>query len=149
MKPKVYLAGPISGLTYDQSELWRDRFRHIVEPQIECYSPLRAKDYLRHHGVLEQSYEMHALSGDRAIMARDFWDCTRVDVVVANLIPCKRVSIGTVMEIAWAFHARRPLICIMDPENIHDHPMIREAISFRARSVEEAANLALGILLPG
>jgi len=148
-RPKVFLSGPISGLTYDGSEAWREEFEALVGPEITCLSPLRAKHFLRPHGAIEQSYgEVSTLSSDRGIMTRDHYDCARADLVVCNLSGVNRVSIGTVMEVAWAFAYRKPLVMIMEPGSVHDHPMIREAISFRAKDVAEAAALVRAILLP-
>jgi nucleoside 2-deoxyribosyltransferase len=146
---KVYLAGPISGLTYDEGQDWRQEFTQLMPEQIQCYSPLRAKDYLREHGILEQSYSMHTLSSDRGINTRDHFDCSTSDLIIANLLGATRISIGTVMEIAWAFAYRKPLVVIMEPEgNVHDHPMTREAFGFRVSSLDEAAIIVPRILLP-
>ena len=144
----IYLAGPISGLTYDGSEEWRNQFKSWMPPEIACYSPLRSKDYLRAEGILEQSYSQ-PLSSDRGIMTRDHFDCSRVDLIVCNLLGTKRVSIGTVMECAWAFAYRKPLVMIMEDENVHDHPMIRETIGFRVATLEDAALLVQSVLLKG
>ena len=43
---KIYLAGPICGLTYDGAQEWRDTFRKEIDPRIEAFSPLRGKEYL-------------------------------------------------------------------------------------------------------
>lgn len=146
MTHSIYMAGPISGLTYGESEAWRDEFTSYFEgTNIRCLSPLRAKTYLHDAGVLEQSYS-HPLSTDRGIMMRDHWDCQRSTLIVCNLIGVERVSIGTVMEIAWAYAYGKPLIMMMDEKSSHDHPMIREAINFRAATVEEAAHIALALL---
>lgn len=148
---KVYLAGPISGMTFQGSEEWRDEFKSYIPSgsDIKCFSPLRAKQFLKKKGVIEQSYADNPLSVDRGVMTRDHFDCATSDLVVANFMGVERVSIGTVMEVAWAHSYRKPLILIIEKEgNPHDHPMIREATGFRTESVEEAAYLALTILNP-
>ncbi len=146
---KCYLAGPISHLTYDDSESWRDEFKVMVDPRIECFSPLRRKQFLRDKGVLEQSYaSISPLASDRGIMQRDHFDCARADLIVCNLLGTTVKSTGTIMEIAWAFAYRKPLVLIMEDGNCHDHPMIREAISFRVKDVGEAVRLTEAILIP-
>lgn len=146
---KVYLAGPISGLTYDQGQDWRVDFSAMMPKRIECYSPLRAKDYLRDKGVIEQSYEDTCLSSDRGINTRDHNDCKTADVILAYLSGASRVSVGTVGEMAWAHAYRIPLVVIMEPMgNPHDHPMVREWIGFRVESFDEAAHVVQRILLP-
>lgn len=144
---KIYLAGPISGRTFVESERWREEFKlHFRNrTHVHCLSPLRAKLHLADKGVLEQSYD-HPLSSDRGIMTRDHNDCLTSDLIVCNLLGVERVSIGTVMECAWAHAYRKPLVLIIDEGNVHDHPMIREAAGFRVGSVEVAASVAMAIL---
>lgn len=146
--PKVYLAGPISGLTYAGGQEWRSNMKAILAPEIACFSPLRAKEYLRVRGVLEQSYAT-PLSSDRGIMTRDHNDCLTADLILVNLQACgSRVSQGTLMEIAWGFAYRKPVVAIMERKgNVHDHPMVREAIGFRTDDWEEAVHIVRSILL--
>lgn len=82
---KVYLAGPISGLTLDGAQEWREYFRTHVHPSIECYSPLRGKEYLQTHGVLEGSYEEFPLSSERGITERDRFDATSCEMMSPSL----------------------------------------------------------------
>lgn len=146
--PSVYLAGPISALTYDSSEEWRDQFIAMVEPKITCFSPLRNKQFLRGVGVIDKSYEMSPLATSRGIMTRDHFDCSHADVVVCNFLNAPKVSIGTIIEVGFAYAYRKPLITIMEKGNIHEHPMVDEATGYRVDTVEEAAMIALAILLP-
>ena len=54
---KIYLAGPISGLTFEGAQDWRTYFSNKINPEIQCLSPLRGKDYLKMRGPLEGSYD--------------------------------------------------------------------------------------------
>lgn len=149
MKKKVYLAGAISGLTFNQSIDWREDAIEKLNPEIEGFSPLRAKGYLQSVGVITQSYAIHPLSSDRGIMTRDHFDVMSSDAVLVNLLNTTERSIGTIMEIAWAFAYRKPLIVAMEKEkNPHEHPMIREAIGFRFDNLDEAIYATKAILLP-
>lgn len=151
MQPLIYLAGPISGLTYDGCTDWR-KYAEVRFNQrgILAASPMRAKEHLREYGVLHDGYEDHPLSTERGIMTRDRNDVTRCDLVFANLLGAKIVSIGTVMELAWADILRKPVVlCIEDKGNIHDHPMLREATGFRVVSdLDEALSIAEAVLAP-
>lgn len=121
----------------------------MMPKRIECYSPLRAKQYLRKKGIIEQSYEDTPLSSDRGINARDYNDCKTSDLIVAYLSGATRMSLGTVGEMAWSFAYRIPLVVIMEPTgNIHDHPMSREWFSFRVQTLEAAAHIVEKVLLP-
>ena len=148
---KVYLAGPISGLTYDQGQDWRQyavkRFAEL-SPEIKAYSPLRAKEYLRAYGQLEQGYEQHPLSSEKGITTRDRNDASWSDLIIFNLLGAKRVSIGTCIEIGWADSHRVPMVLVIEKEgNPHDYPIIREVCGFRTDSLDDGINIARGILL--
>lgn len=151
-KPSIYLAGPITGLSYKESTQWRNDFKNAVYPQIECFSPMRFKSYLSSEKVILDAYDQvtySPLSTQRGVMTRDFFDCTRADIVVMNLLNTTKPSLGTVMEAAWTYQARIPLVAIMEKEgNPHDHGLIREAIGFRVETIEEAINVVKAILLP-
>lgn len=151
MSKRVYLAGPISGLTYDQGNEWRlEAAEYLKTVGIEAYSPMRAKEYLRSEGVLTGAYAHGLFSSSRAIMTRDFDDCSRADLILANLRDYPKVSIGTVMEIAWAYAFRIPLVLVLeDTGNVHDkHPMIAEATGFRVNNLEDALTITKRFLLP-
>lgn len=153
MKHKVYLAGPIAGLTFEDADEWRRTamFR-LARHDIAGISPLRGKTYLRALGELSAQCaaegEVSLLSKPRSVMARDYYDCTTCDVLLANLIGAPRVSIGTMMELAWAYHARIPIVCAMEPGNLHEHAMVGEAIDFRVDSLDKAIALVVAILDP-
>jgi nucleoside 2-deoxyribosyltransferase len=150
----VYLAGSITGLTYGESTDWRGYVRDNVAPGIRTLSPLRGKQYLEERsskdgGKILDSYEDYALSCQKGINTRDHWDCSRCDAIFVNLLGAKTVSIGTVMEIAWGFAYRKPIILVMEEKgNLHDHSMIRESIGFRAKTLESGIELLNAILLP-
>lgn len=150
---KIYLAGPISGLTYDGAQDWRIEFTNKIDPRIGCFSPLRGKEYLKMRGPLEGAYNEWPLSTDKGITTRDRYDCMGADLVVFNLLGCTgpnaRVSIGTMIELGWADASRNPAIVIMEKEgNVHEHPMLRETTHFRVDNMADAIKIAEIILLP-
>ena len=143
----VYLAGPISGCEFGECVHWREEFMESMPACITCLSPMRGKLYLKSLGKIQHTeYEDWVLCRDDAIMARDYFDCNRADVVVVNLLGTMRVSIGTVMEIAWCFARHTPIVFIMEEHNIHDHPMIRACGGFRTTTIAEAKRVVLAIL---
>lgn len=151
---KIYLAGPISGLTYEGAQDWRNYFSSKIDPRIACYSPLRGKDYLKMRGPLEGSYDEWPLSTDQGITTRDRYDCMGADLVLFNLLGCTgpnaRISVGTMIELGWADAARNPAIVVMEKTgNVHEHPMLRQTTQFRVDNLEDAIKLAEIILLPG
>lgn len=137
----VYLAGPISGTSYEISTDWRERFRWLIRPHV-ALSPMRGKSYLSSEAAIKDSYDT-PLSCARGIITRDRWDVQRCEVLVANLLDAQRVSIGTVMEIAWADAYRKPVIVVMEAGSLHDHAFIREVAGFWLLTLEEAAHIVL------
>lgn len=94
----VYLAGPITGLTWGESTDWRE----YVKNYISTLSPLRGKQRLREIAgniPIMDSYEDHPLTTAKGINTRDYNDVKRADAIFVNFLGAKKVSIGTVMEI--------------------------------------------------
>lgn len=147
----VYLAGPITGLTYDGATDWRDDVaQRLWLEGITPLSPLRGKDYLRDVGELKDQYhELNVLSSGKGITTRDRWDCQRADVVLMNLVGAERVSIGSVMEAAWADAARVPLVLAMEEGGLHDHAMMREVAGYVVPTLDQAVETTLAILSYG
>lgn len=157
----IYLAGPITGLDYKTArhgwrQVFADRMRDLA-PHIECFSPMRAKEFLDGQQSLQcKGAELealgHALSRPLGILTRDANDVANRDLVVANFLGAERVSIGTVWEIGFAAAQvpRKPLIVIMEKEgNLHDHVFVTHTAGYRVETVEEAALIAASILTPG
>ena len=155
MNPTVYLAGPIAGRSYDGATTWRDNaVRLLAAHGIDGLSPMRAKEYLR--GVERDTgfsatcdeYGHFPMSSPRAIMTRDRFDATRCDVLLVNLLGAERISVGTVMEIAWADLRRTPIVAVIEPDgsNVHEHAMVGEAIGFRAATLEQGIEIVAAIL---
>ena len=142
---KVYLAGAITGLKWGECNDWRDYVAKKVNAGIKTLSPLRGKQYLEkrsdEEGRVLDSYPEYALSCSRGINTRDHWDVMRCDVVFVNLIGCERVSIGTVMEIAWAFAYKKPVVLVMELGGIHTHSMLLECTGFRAFTLDEGIEI--------
>lgn len=146
----VYLAGPITGLSYDGTTQWRQvAINYLDQFGIRGLSPMRSKDYLVGTTTIEDTYEGSVMSSQRGIYARDKFDCHRADLVLVNMLGAKRVSIGTVMEIAWATANNTPIVLIMEKEgNIHEHGMLREACAFRVETLDDALYVTTTILAP-
>lgn len=151
MKDKylAYLAGPITGCSFEGATDWRDEMIKLLPNEIVGMSPMRGKHYLSEIKKIGDSYEDSVLSCTRGIMTRDFNDCRRCDVLIVNLLGAEKVSIGTVMEVAWAKVFNVPVIMVIEKDgNPHDHAMIRECIGFRVDTLKEAAHVATVLLLP-
>jgi nucleoside 2-deoxyribosyltransferase len=150
----VYLAGPISGLTFGEATTWREEADMFLSQRgITALSPLRKKDFLKQVGLIgatdDQYAHLSVLGTSRGIMTRDRWDCIRANVVLINLLGAKTVSIGTVMEIAWANQAGNPVVCVMERDgNVHEHCMVQEAIDYRVETLDAALDVVVALRGP-
>jgi hypothetical protein len=145
-----YLSGPISGITYGQATDWREYATQCFPPHIQGVSPMRAKRHLDDGNKLGADQpSTFPLSTDRAINARGRMDTLRSSAILVNLLGAEKASIGTAMEIAWAYDHKIPIVAAMEPDgNVHDHPMIRDCITVRVTSLDEAIEAVVELISP-
>lgn len=152
---QVYLAGPISGLDFDGATDWREFAKNeLGQFGITTLSPLRYQEHLRTIGVFtdcstETERLRSPMSTPKGLTIRDRWDARRCDVLLVNLLGAKKVSVGTVMEIAWADGAQKdiPIVAAIEPDgNIHEHAMLMHCISYRVPTLWEACDLTRQLL---
>lgn len=157
MNNKVYLAGQISGLDWESAYKWR----HYVSMKlshfnIQCFSPLRPKKVLQEvltkteNNKFFGSYEdnPNPLVSQRGIFGQDYNDVLRADLVFVNLKGATKPSLGTAMEIAWAYHCHKPVVLVIEKDNHNYHPMILEACRFVVDNLDLAIDITKTILLP-
>jgi nucleoside 2-deoxyribosyltransferase len=150
---RVYLAGPIAGVSGDEAIDWRvDTLAVFRSLGIGVRDPMRAKHALKTMDTISRTFHDYENKGvfftSRGIMTRDFNDVKQSDVLLVNLLGAKTPSLGTIMELAWAFALQKPcVVAIEKTGNPHDnHPMIHEAISFRVETLDEAIRSVAVIL---
>lgn len=147
--PSLYLAGPMLGLTSAECGDWRAKVTLALKPEIDCFSPMRGKEYLLDLPIGRPEHPNGTLTTPQALVARDRHDCTTCDAVLFNLLDAKEPSIGTSFEFAWADFTRRPSIVIIQPKgNPMDHPFIRATGNFFVETLEEGIAIARLVLLP-
>lgn len=146
----LFLSGPITDVSYGESADWRKYVASKMPRSIKCISPLRGKEYLKNEKNIKASYEDIPLSSGKGITFRDRFDVKRADAILINLLGAKKVSIGSMIEIGWADTGIKPIILVMEKEeNVHDHPMLKNAAGFIVDNLDDAIELAKKILLPG
>jgi nucleoside 2-deoxyribosyltransferase len=149
-RQRIYLAGPISGLTYERSALgWRERVRELL-PEFNLISPMRGKDFLAGRGPLVGAYADFPMSSVNGILGRDRNDVFTCDLVLACFLEADgNFSLGTAMEFGWADAMRKPIIMIARPEDPHRrHPMLLGAAVYSVDELEQGAELARFLLAP-
>ena len=171
----VYLAGPITGLTYgDARHGWREEFAAMMPAHIIPLSPMRGKDFLMGEKNLKgdpNMYPTNPLARPSGIVARDRNDVRTCDIVVACFLGAGyHASIGTAVEFGWADAYRKPVVMVIEDEpsaevtqagvtvhlpspigkrNIHLHAFLTEIAGYRVNNLEEAAQIVKCLLTPG
>lgn len=138
---RVYLAGPITGLSFAGCTSWRDYARSQLHAhRIEGVSPMRHKEYLQDEAKVGDCYPEHVLSTQKAIVTRDRNDVLNCNAMIANFQDATKVSIGTCIEFGWADSFRKPIIMILPKydESVHNHAMLRELAGAVVNTVDEA-----------
>jgi nucleoside 2-deoxyribosyltransferase len=157
MNPKlVYLAGPISQLTYQGATDWRKHASSVLEEagRIRTLDPMRGKRYLEDVTAGRTFQDVWSdsacaypggdfpLSTQHGITHRDRWDVRRSDLVLLNLEGAKQISIGTMLELAWADAAGVYTLAVIEGSgNPHHHGMVLETASLVVETLDQALDL--------
>jgi len=150
MPALVYLAGPISGLSYNVTTDWRSKVRRALLPDIHALSPMRDKECLRGEDVLGEGYEENPLVREDTIFERDAFDIRRSDLLLVNLLGAAKPSQGTIWELGYATALNKPRIIVMEPSgNPMDTYFPRNSASVRVDNLSDAVEIVRSFLLPG
>src|SRR4030067_3414693 len=100
---KIYLMHQISGLDYDTvvNYFWKTK-RQLESFGYIVLHPMTGKSYLRNEIEFKAHGYDNPASTNHAIIERDYWMVKNSDIVLADL-RMDRVSIGMIMELAWAY----------------------------------------------
>ena len=136
---RVYCVHPISGLSFKQVV---DYYSRVV-PALEhlgynVFHPMIGKMYLQTEGSIKSEGYDNPLSKDHAIMGRDHWMVRTSDIIYANLLGAKIVSIGSCMELAWAYDRGKHTVVVMEKNNPHRHAFVLEAAHIVFETEKEA-----------
>jgi nucleoside 2-deoxyribosyltransferase len=152
---KVYLSGPITGLTYWQARYkWRKTFAEMLEGlgggHIVLLSPMRHEGHLAEmkSPIGPETLPSHLFSHPKLIVAKDFLDIEESTLVVVNFLGSTVVSQGTLIEMGYAKRAGKQIIVISDDTDPHNSPFIKE-LGIVVRTLEEAAAIVASLLSEG
>lgn len=137
---KIYLAGPISGKSFDEVvSLYRDKSYLLGSFGYEILCPMTGKAYLRNELEFKAAGDGHPVSTNHAIFERDRWMVSQSDIVYADLSNSgERVSIGTMMELAWASQLGKHTVSVIPSNNIHNHAFVLDASDIVFQTTKEA-----------
>jgi nucleoside 2-deoxyribosyltransferase len=145
----IYLAGPISGKSYDEVvSLYKDKSNFLNEVGYEVLCPMTGKTYLRTELKFRESgYDGFPVSTNHAIFERDKWMVSNCDIILADLSNSgDRISIGTMMELAWASLLGKHTLIILPKDNVHKHAFVLESGDIVFETLEEANKYLIDLI---
>jgi len=121
----------MTGMTLEHVTTWRERARVALEDAgFTVLDPARGLVFLEPESVVRDAYEEEFTENKHVVFARDKFDATRADLLFVNLKHATRISIGTMMEMGWAYLSGRFVVTVIEKEgNPHMHTFVREASS--------------------
>lgn len=122
---RIYLAGAVSGCTYEEAGTWRkDVAQYYEYEDVTILDPMEDKSFFIDKTITtEPSNGLH--TADKAIVSRDKYSVLTSDIVLANLSYGENPLIGTCVEIGWADMKNIPIIAVCPKGSRADHPFIR------------------------
>ena len=152
MSPKlsIYMAHPITGLQGKEViNYYSETKDFLSDIGYEVYCPMIAKGYM----ISEKEFKSHGYDGNpialnHAIKERDKWMVKSSKVLLLDLSGSKNVSIGCVMELAWAEEFGNHTIVVMEKDNIHNHAFVLESADIVFDNIDDA-RVYLGKLIKG
>ena len=136
----VYLAGLIS-TDHPESLAWREDACYLLGrdvPGVCVLSPVRGKDMSKSKdGGLSTPDQ-----GSKSIIMRDYNDIRQADMMLVNLNlwGSTRPLVGTLMELAWAWEMKMPVIaiCAEGDTLMRNHPFVKECVSHYSLTLTDA-----------
>lgn len=142
MKRTVYLAGPIFGCTLAEANDWRDAtIARLRKRGIQGVSPLRCEPI--HGERYGMEYVDPRFGTPRAISSKNMLDVKMCDVTLAYM---PTLSLGTLIELAWAYAFGKPTILVTTLPQVRDHAVVQACAGWVLSTLDEAADVIEGVL---
>lgn len=146
---KLYLAGPISGLTFGEASAWREdegfkqRLAQLGWEPVSPFNGFKAPEDTH----LDAWFEGDEFSA-RAATINDLKLIDECHAVLLNLsAPQDRVSVGSMCELGYAHKSGKPVVTVRPYQDasVYNHPFIEELSTYIVPSLPEAY-VELGVL---
>ena len=147
---KIYTAGPITGLSYEEVMIrYREQTSTLKAMGYTVLCPMVGKNHLKDEKSLTSEGYRHPTSTNRAIKGRDRWMVAQSDIILVDFTDSTKASIGSCMEMAWADALDKHVIAVIPEGNVHRHAFILECADVIFTEITEAyvylENLIVGI----
>ena len=125
----IYFARPITGLDYETVANSYEDTKDVLQGYGygHVYHAFCAKGHLKNETCFKADRYEDPLTCNHAITLRDRWMVLQSDVLYLNIVGATRVSIGSIMELAWAFDHGKHCVVAMEKDNPHRHAFVLEA----------------------
>lgn len=126
---KIYLAGPMEGLTAEQMQGWRKEMTAQLA-WLQIYDPTRRIEYHSGDGI----------NRARFLFQMDLKDIDESDIIFVDARAKAGRGTGTSMEVMYAWMKQKPIIVWADPEDFH-HPFYQAMETYRVYSISEGVQI--------
>jgi nucleoside 2-deoxyribosyltransferase len=152
-KASIYLAGPMSGLTWRQALAWRKVVEAELSSRWRLINPVRAQvPEERMDDIIPCPTQKNRKKVDlwvtaTGVTAQDEFFIDQSDWILAHFLGAEIVSIGTVWEMGYGWANNKKIITVLEPESIHDHGFVRRRSHVFTPSLDEAIQFFKAIAL--
>ena len=144
----IYLAGPILGCTAGEANDWRHYVAKkltYASGELKGVSPLRCEPLIGERYTAQ--YPDPRFGSPRAIAAKNRFDVRNCDMTLAYLPKeMAKLSIGTIIECAWADAYGQQVILVSDHPDIVNHPVLDACVDWKLETLDEAVDVIIGVL---
>ncbi|MEE8598279.1 MAG: nucleoside 2-deoxyribosyltransferase, partial [Dehalococcoidales bacterium] len=99
-------------------------------------------------GRTDKYGDISIMASPSGIVTRDHNDIKNCDAMVACFLGYDKVSIGSMVEFGLAHAYRKPIVCVMEPKNIHQHSFVLEIAGYVTDDLAEAAHIITTLVTP-
>ena len=143
-----YLAGSITDCNKGEANDWRGNVSSALEQHgIRGISPLRCEPLIGERYQL--THQDPRFGTAKAIASKNFLDVQLTDMTLCYMpkdMNERRLSMGTLIELAWAHALRKPTILVSDYDFITEHPVVQAYASWILSTLDEAVDVIVGVL---
>lgn len=146
----VYLAGSIGGCDFDEANDWRDyAYKYLKKIGIRGISPLRCEPLPPGQKIYEATNPDPMFGTARAIASKNLLDVQKCDVTLCYMpksLNERRMSLGTIIELAWAHALNKPTILVTDYDVLEKHPVVQANAGWIVPTLDQGLKLIEGLL---
>ena len=131
----IYLAGAMSGKSFDEMNTWRVEIKNMLTHMASYYDcDVKVTNPIDYYNFKEKRHKL-----EKEVMQFDLSLVKKSDIVIVNLNGIN-TSIGTSMELYECYRSNIPVIAFgSDEEYENIHPWIKECITRYESNMEDTA----------